>query len=194
MGALAGALSVLVFTAIHHLLIIPIWFALPAMLVAGVLCGACLAWSYFLVVRGRTIRTWLQYNALYLGVLVALSLTSLLVFEPVTTIAVLLQRREPPSELVVRALPVTVLFTLATAVLLSALYHPGWRGAGAILVTTSVIVVFLGLNLSVMGLVSVPRSALYLVAELLLLILALGLVYSTAVVALGQSRFYNSSP
>jgi hypothetical protein len=164
------------------------------MLVAGILCGTCLAWSYFLVVRRRTVRTWLQYNALYLGVLVALGVSSLLVFEPVTTIAVLLQRRAPPSELIVRALPVTVIFTLATAALLSALYRPGWRGAGAILATTAVIVVFLGLNLSVMGLVSVPRSAFYLVAELVFLILALGLAYIAAVVALGRSHSYNSSP
>jgi hypothetical protein len=43
-------------------------------------------------------------------------------------------------------------------VLLTVLYRPGWRGAGAILVTTVVVVLFLGLNISILGLVFVPKE------------------------------------
>src|SRR5262245_56624016 len=50
-GALAGAFAALVFTIVHQIVISPIWFALPAMLAAGALCGTCIAWSYLSVVR-----------------------------------------------------------------------------------------------------------------------------------------------
>ena len=49
LGAFAGAFSALVFTVVHQVLISSIWFALPAMLGAGAVCGACIAWSYRLV-------------------------------------------------------------------------------------------------------------------------------------------------
>ena len=103
------------------------------MLIAGVLCGMCLAWSYVLVVATPTARSWLQYNLFYLIMFVALGITSQAAFKPVTTIAALLKTNEPPRELIGRALPLTRLFTLATAAMLSIRYRPGWRGAGGIL-------------------------------------------------------------
>ena len=39
-GALGGAIAALVFTWVHQWMISSIWFAFPAMLVAGVACGA----------------------------------------------------------------------------------------------------------------------------------------------------------
>jgi hypothetical protein len=189
MGTVAGVLSTLAFTILHQVLIVPIWFALPAMLGAGALCGACLAWSYALVVHRRTIGTWLQYNAAYLAIIVALGLTSLAVFEPVTTIEALLQSKQPPRELIGRALPVTGAFTLVAVALLGGLYRPGWRGAAGILVTAVVIVVLLGLNISALGLVAIPRSAVGVVAEVLALLLVLGAVYAAGVAGLARSRF-----
>jgi hypothetical protein len=188
-GALAGALAAFGFTALHQLLINPIWFALPAMLVAGAICGICLSWSYTLVVSTFAVRTWLQYNLFYLVMFIALGLTSLVAFEPVTTIAALLQTNEPPRALMGRALPVTGLFILGTAVLLSLVYRPGWRGAGGLLVTSTVLVVMLGLNISILGLVEVPRAALGVLGEVLLLLLALGAIYSGVVVLLYRVRF-----
>lgn len=47
----------------------------------------------------------------------------------------------------------------------------------AIILTSSVLVLFLGLNVSLMGLVFLPTDSLYLVAENFGLIFALGLVY-----------------
>jgi hypothetical protein len=188
-GGIAGAASTLVFTTVHQFLISPIWFAFPAMLVAGALCGTSLAWSYALVVRTPTIGSWVNYNSLYLAVLVALGLTSLAVFDPVTTIAALLAAKEPPRQLIGRALPVTVVFTVATAALLSGIYRPGWRGAGGIFVTAVVIILFLGLNISTLGLVGIPRAALGVIAEVLILLLVLCTVYVALVVALGRTRF-----
>jgi hypothetical protein len=188
-GAVAGAVAALVFTAVHQLLINPIWFALPAMLVAGAICGTCLAWSYTLVVPTSTVRSWLGYNSLYLVMIVALGLTSLIAFEPVTTIAALLQTNEPPRALIGSALPVSGLFTLATAALLSAAYRPGWRGAGGLLVTTGVLVLVLGLNISILGLVGVPRGALGVLVEVLALLMTLSGVYVGVVVVLNRARF-----
>ena len=188
-GGLAGAISVLGFTALHQLLINPIWFALPAMLVAGAICGLCLAWSYSLVVPTFAVRTWLQYNLVYLVMFVALGLTSMAAFEPVTSIAALLQTNEPPRALIGRALPVTGLFTLATAALLSLVYRPGWRGAGGLLVTAAVLVVVLGLNISILGLVEARDAALGVLAEVLALLVALGGSYSCVVMLLNRSRF-----
>jgi hypothetical protein len=188
-GALAGALSALVFTAIHQWLINPIWFALPVMILAGGLCGMCLAWSYALVIHTPTVGSWLRYNLLFLVMFVVLGLTSLIAFEPVTTIAALLQTNEPPRQLIGHALPVTGLFTLATAALLSLLYRPRWPGVGAILVTTVVLILFLGLNISVLGLVAVPRSAQGVLAEVFALLLALSGIYAAGVVVLRRSRW-----
>lgn len=188
-GALAGAIAALGFTALHQLLINPIWFALPAMLVAGAICGTCLAWSYTLVVSATAVGPWLRYNLCYLAMFVALGLASLVAFEPMTTIAALLQSKEPPRALIGRALPFSGLFTLATAVVLSLVYRPGWKGAAGLLLTAAVLVVILGLNISILGLVAVPRAALGVLGEVFVLLVALGGIYAGVVVLLNRARF-----
>ena len=190
-GALAGAFSAFVFTAVHQLLISSIWFAFPIMLLAGALCGACIAWSYTLVTATPTARRWLEYNLYYLVMFVALGITSLAASQPVTTIAALLAANAPPRELIDRALPVTGLFTLAVAILLIIRYRPGWRGACGVFVTTAVLVVFLGLNISILGLVAVPRSELGVLLDVLVLLVAMIGVYAAAVTALGRSRLWS---
>jgi hypothetical protein len=51
------------------------------------------------------------------------------------------------------AMPMTVGFTLAIAIVLNLIYGCSWRGFGVLLLTSSVLVLFLGLNVSVIGLV-----------------------------------------
>ncbi len=188
-GAIAGVLSTLLFTVVHQLLISPIWFAIFAMLLAGAVCGACLAWSYAVVVRHPSVRTWMQYNALYVLVLMALGLSSVLAFTPVTTIAELLKSSEPPRALIAQAFPVTGVFTAVSTGGLLALYRPGWRGAGAILMTTLAIVLVLGMNISILGLVVVPRSSFYVIGEVFALIVALALAYASTMAYLCRSAF-----
>jgi hypothetical protein len=187
-GAIAGALSTLAFTALHQLLISSIWFALPAMLAAGAFCGACLAWSYALVALAPSVGGWLRYNVLYLLLLVALGITSLVVFEPVTTIQALLQSGEPPRELIGLALPMTGIFIVVAAATLSAIYRAGWARSASILVTTTAVVLLLGLNISVLGLVDVTRDALSALGEVLVLLLSLAGVYAAVVVGFARSR------
>lgn len=186
-GALAGALSAVVFCAVHQLLISPIWFATVAMLVAGAVSGACIAWSYALGVGNQTVQSWIRYNMLYVAVLIALGVVSLLVFDPVTTIPELLKSNEPPRALIGQALPITVLFTLGSAGLLTLSHRPGWLGGFAILVTTLVIVLFLGMNISILGLVSVPKSSLYVIGEVVALIVCLALVYAGSMFCIWRS-------
>ena len=177
-GALAGALSAVSFALIHQLFINNIWFSAVIMMIVGAVCGFCLAGSYAFLITKPSVASWIRYNGLFVAMLVLLGLASVLVFDPVTTIAALLQSDGPPGELIGQALPMTAAFTLATAIVLSLVFRRGWRGFAVLLLTSTALVAFLGLNVSLIGLVAIPRSALYLVLELFGLIFALGFVYT----------------
>lgn len=114
---------------------------------------------------------------LYVFMFALLGAASVFVYEPVTTIAALIEANEPPNQLFGQALPMTIVFTLGTSILVSLLYGRRWKHFGAILMTCSVLVMLLGLNVSVIGLVFIPSGSIYLVAELFGLILAINLVY-----------------
>jgi hypothetical protein len=183
-GAMAGALSAFAFAIIHHVFISDIWFSLMIMMVAAAVCGVFVGLSYGLLVEAPSTGSWLRYNMVYVAMFVLLGAASVLVYEPVTTIAALVAANEPPGELIRQAMPMTVLFTLATAALVSLLYGRSWSRFGAILLTCTVLVLALGLNVSVIGLVYIPRGSLYLVAELFGLILAINVVYVAVFMAL----------
>jgi hypothetical protein len=167
-----------------------VWFAIVATLAAGAVCGACFAWSDVLSIKNQTVRSWIQYNALYVGILVGLGIISLVMFEPVTTIPILLQSNDPPRALIAQALPVTALFTAGSAALRTVLDRPGWQGAGAIVLTAVLMVMALGLNSSILGLVAVPKTLLYVLAEVCALILTLALVYAGSMGFVWRHRFW----
>jgi hypothetical protein len=187
-GALAGAFSVVAFTIIHDLFISDIWYMLMLMIVAGVLCGLCLGWTYALLFPKPSAGSWLGYNLIYLVMFVLLGIASVLVFEPITTAAAVSAVDEPPGELIAQAMPMTALFTLAVAALVSWRFGRKWTHYAAILLTCVVLVLLLGLNVSIIGLVAFPSSSLYLVAELFGLILALNAVYVITFMALERKR------
>ena len=183
-GAAAGAASAFTFAIIHHLFISNIWFSLIFMMVAGAVCGLCVGWSYGLLVEAPSMGSWMRYNLLYVAMFLLLGAASVLAYEPVTTIAALVAADEPPGDLIGQALPMTAVFTLAAAVLVSLLYGRSWARFGAILLTCMVLVLLLGLNISTIGLVDIPRGSFYLVMELFGLILAINVVYVAAFIAL----------
>ena len=183
-GAAAGAVSAFVFAIIHDLFISDIWFSLIALVAAGAVCGLCLGWSYALLVAAPSLGGWLGYNLLYLAMFLLLGAASVLVYEPVTTLSAVIAANAPPDELIRQAMPMTAAFTLGTALLVSLLYPKSWRRLGAILLTCTVLVLLLGLNVSAIGLVDMPRSSLYLILELFGLIVALIGVYAVVFVAL----------
>lgn len=188
-GAIAGAASTLVFTIVHHIFISNIWFSFPLMLVAGILCGLGIAWSYGHLVKQPSVRSWLGYNLVYVLMLMLLGVASAVMFQPVVSMAALMQANGPPDALIAQALPMTLLFTVASAIGISLLYGRSRRQLGTILLATTVLVLFLGLNISALGLVSIPRGSLYLVAEFLGLVVLLAIVYAVVFVALARPRF-----
>jgi hypothetical protein len=192
-GALAGAVSAFVFTVIHDIIISDIWFSLAIMLVAGALCGACLGWNYSLLVDAPLLRSWLAYNLLYDAMFVLLGIVSVLLFEPATTMAAVVSANGPPDELIGQAMPITIVFTLMTAICISLIYGFSWRRFGVILLTSGVLVLLLGLNVSVIGLVSIPRGSWYLVLEMFALILALNAMYVIVFVGLERKTTFHLS-
>lgn len=186
-------MSTVGFTAIHDLFISDIWVTLPIMAVAGALCGLCIAWSYGLVCEQPSIAGWLGYNLVYVTMLGLLGATSIAVFEPITTLAAVIAANETPTELISTAMPMTIVFALLAAGTLSGLYGRRWSQHAAILVTVVVVVLFLGLNVSAIGLVDIPTDATALVAAMFGLILVLALLYAAVFLALERQVLRRSN-
>jgi hypothetical protein len=163
-GALAGALTAFVFAALHHLLISDIWFAAMLMVAAGALSGASLGWSYQVLSPRRSLRGWLAYNALYLGLFALLGVVSLLIYEPIATTAALAASPDALRVLIRRTLPLTVGFTLASAAIIVMLYGRSLATSLAALATCTILTLFLGHNVAVIGLVEMAGDATYLTA------------------------------
>ena len=183
-GSIAGAVSALLFTAVHDVLISDIWFSVVPMVISGAVCGLCVAWSYARVTESPSVRSWTGFNLVYVCMFGVLGAISVAIFEPKTTVAALIAANEAPTELILDAAPLTIAFTLAAAVVL------GWRHArrpgdyGIILLTTGVLVVLLGLNVSVLGFVAIPLGAVYLVLEMFGLIAVINILYVLGFAAL----------
>ena len=102
-GVLSGVVVVLAFTVAHDLWISDIWFNVGPMVFAGALCGFAITWSYRSVVAMHSPGSWLAYNGLFVGEMIALGAVSLLVLQPRWTMAELLvaddafERLLPPS-------------------------------------------------------------------------------------------------
>jgi len=192
-GAIAGAVSVLIFTWIHDLFISDIWSMLVVMLVAAAVCGLCVGWSYGRLVASPSLKSWLVYNLVYDAMFLLLGVVSVLIFEPVTTIAALSASNGPPDKLILQAMPLTAVFTLLAAVLIVILYGRAWRQFPAVLLTCAVLVLLLGLNVSVLGFVTIPRGSFYLVMEFFGLILLLNAAFVLAFIFLEQKRLFQST-
>ena len=190
-GILAGAISAYCFALIHGFFISNIMFSLPVLLVAGAICGLCLGWTYGLLFEAPSIHTWLQYNALYVGMFILIGCVSVLVYEPVTTLAAVMASNSPPDYLFKMALPVTIVSTILMAAIIGRLYARSLAHYAAVLLTCAVLVILLGLNVSVIGLISIPHSSVYLIGELAGLILALNLVFAIVFVGLEWKYFHS---
>jgi hypothetical protein len=83
----------------------------------------------------------------------------------------------PPTELIDQAMPMTIGFTLGMAALITLLYGRSIAKFFAVLLTCTVLVALLGLNVSAIGLVDIPSGSLVVIAELFGLIVVLNAVY-----------------
>jgi hypothetical protein len=188
-GTAGGLISVLAFAVVHQILISDIWFSIVPMGIAGAVCGASIAWSYHAMFRPASMWSWLRYNMTYVGSLVLLSVVSVVVFEPVTTMAEVLALNDAPRELIASSMPLSIGFTVATIILLSVLYGSRPVHYLAIAVTTVLLIALLGLNVAVVGLVEIPSSGLFLIIEMFALIVVLDLVYVAAVLLIERRTF-----
>ena len=183
-GAVAGAASTFIFIIIHDLLISNIWSMTVIMLIVGALCGACISWSYGLLVERPSWQSWLVYNLIYVGILILLGLVSVLLFEPITTIAAVSAAGGLPMDLLGQAMPMTAVFTLFVSIVITLGYGRSWVKFSAVLLTSILLVLLLGHNVFILGLVDIPQGALYLVLEMFGLIIVLNVVYLIAFLAL----------
>ena len=188
-GAIAGAIAALMFTVLHHVFISDIWFSTPIMLVSGAGCGLCLGWSYRSSVTAPGIKSWLAYNLVYIGMFGVLGAVSVAIFDPITTVEALIEANESPNELIGKALPLTVGFTLITAAIMTLIFKRAVSGFLPSLITCSLLVITLGLNVSIIGLVSIPRGSLNLIVELFALILVLGVLFAVTFIAQERQVF-----
>jgi len=115
------------------------------------------------------------------------------VYEPVTTLAAVMASDAPPDYLFQQAAPMTIITTLVMAAIIGRLYGRRLVDYAVILLTSAVLVLLLGLNISVIGLISIPRSSVYLIGELAGLILALNVVFAVVFAGLEVKTFFNGA-
>ncbi len=177
---MAGAMSALVFTWVHQLTISNIWFMIVPMLIAGALSGLCIAWSFHQVVVRQSTATWLAYNGALLVMFGVLAVASILLLEPVTTIAEVSAANGPVDHLIVKALPVTALVAVLTTATIGQVVAQRWTDYLRLLLTVVVLMVLVGLNISVLGLVDFGEASLLPVVKFLALVVLLDAVYAMA--------------
>lgn len=192
-AAVAGVLATIAFTVLHQMISSNIWFTLPVMAPIGAFCGITLYWSFTQLSVPREPRSWFVYHAVHLGVLSALGLTSILVFEPVTTVAALIAANEAPRELTTQALPLIAPFTVLWAAVFSAAWTATWRARAVMLLNCTLLMAALGLNIAILGLVEIPLSAANLVVRLFVMTSALILGFAAIFYALDRHAFDSGS-
>jgi hypothetical protein len=179
-GAAAGMISTVAFTWLHQLTISNIWFAILPMLVAGALCGACLAWSYGVLFPRRSPASWFLYNVMYVGFFIMLGMLSMVMYEPITSVGEILAGGRPASELFAAAMPLTIAFTIGTALVVSAIWGRTLPQFAVVLLTCVVLVGFLGMNISILGLVRMTSEGWMLMAQFFGLVFALAIAFAVA--------------
>lgn len=183
-GVLAGVISALAFTALHQQVISNIWDMAIIMAVAGGVSGLCLAWTYGRFVVRPSVGSWVRYNLTYLGLFALIPPISVLMFDPVITVVEASNSDGPLTDLLVEAAPLTVVSMLGIATIVTLLFGSLRRDFGPTLVTSIVLMLFLGLNLTIMGLVDFSGGDLGVVAGFMALIAFIVAVFVTAFTAL----------
>jgi hypothetical protein len=185
-GAVAGAIATLIFTWIHELMISNIWNTLSFMLLAGALCGILIAWSYFMLVKEVRMISWLMYNLIFFLMFILLGVLSVFLFDPVTTVAELIVQNKAPTHLLSKVTPLLIVFLFGMTLIIGIFFKANWKQYLAVLITCFVLIIFLGTNVAIIGLVDIPTTSFYLVLNFFLLQLALAVVYAVSFWVLAQ--------
>ncbi|MEJ2613651.1 MAG: hypothetical protein P8Z35_01715 [Ignavibacteriaceae bacterium] len=89
-----------------------------------------------------------------------------------------MQTKTRPDELIKKALPLSEIFIVSFSIIMGFLFGKKIIDYILILITNSVLMIFLGLNVSIIGLVKIPSDFFYLVFELFALIITIFAVYA----------------
>lgn len=159
LGALNGAVVVLVFTFFHNVYIVDISWNIGPMLFSGALCGLSVVWSYRRAVAEHSTGAWFLYTGLYAAEMIALGVVSLAVLRPRFTMAEAMVMDDAMAELVPPSVPLMV-GVIVVGTILFWLYYGRRRAALVPILVTQVLLVFLlGHQLAFLGLVE-PSSTL----------------------------------
>lgn len=190
-GGIAGAFSALAFTILHDFMISSIWFMLIPMLIAGAMSGAAISWSYNLLVLHPNARSWVRYNLIMVILLYLMTPISLWLYEPVITIPELISSPDGlPDNLVKIITPFAMLYTLAMAAIITFLHGRRWEYIYAALLTSTILMFLLGLNIAPFGLVYLSSGWQRLMLEQIGLIMALNIVFALGYWWLASLRYF----
>ena len=159
------------------------------MLLAGALCGYCVAWSYRKGVTDHSTTTWFRYGGLYAIEMIALGAVSLAVFQPRFTMADLMVADDAFERLIPPSMPLMIGAMVVGAVLVW-LYCGRRQAAFASILVTQVLLVFLiGHQFAFLGLVESSSALLVVFGEFALFTLSIttmfcfGVMWSTMALA-----------
>jgi hypothetical protein len=183
-------LTVLGFAVIHDILIVDIWFNIGPMVVAGAACGLCVAWSYDQAITDHSTRRWFAYNASCATLIVALGAASFLALDPQFTMAELMVADDALGKVIPPAVPLMIAATLVGTLILWVLFSRTRAAVIPILVTQILLVLLVGHNLAILGLVEMSSDVLRFFGEFVALtaFLAVGFAGGTALIASARSR------
>ena len=160
--------SMAAFAVVHYLTISDIWFSLPIMAPLGAVVGAMLAWTFRVMGGPGRVGRWLAYCSCHLAVLISLGVVSLLVYEPVSNMRLLtgVLGIQEADRLVGEALPLLAVFTVVGSVAVTAIFGRAKWHVIPNLVTTALVMAFLGSNVVIIGLIELDTSATPALIEL----------------------------
>jgi hypothetical protein len=180
LGAAAGTVTTVLFIALHGALISTIWAMVVPMAISGGLCGLSIAWSYKKVADPSSMPHRFALNAAYLATLLALGVVSVALYEPEWALAELIVENPLLGDLFSRVVPLMVVYAIGASLAVWAAFGRVRSSLLPILVSEVLLVVLLGNNVAIIGLVDIPAGSWYLVVEMLGLVAFLGITYSVA--------------
>lgn len=177
LGVVTGVVVVFGFTIFHNLVIADIWFNIGPMLIAGAVCGFCVAWSYRRAVVGHSTGAWFRYAGLYTVEMIVLGAVSVAVLQPRFTMAELLVADNDMELLMPQSVPLMV-GTMVVGTVLFWLYYDRRKAAFFPILVTQVLLVFLlGHQLAFLGLVESSSTLIVAFGEFALIVVGITVTF-----------------
>ncbi|MGI9584135.1 MAG: hypothetical protein ACR2N7_00925 [Acidimicrobiia bacterium] len=185
-GAVGGVVTTAAFIVLHQLLISNIGEMFMPMAISGAACGAAISWSYAKLGRPDSTAMWFGLNGAYLATLLILGLASLIVFTPQWTFAELNVDDAPIGDLFSQAAPLMFVFSIVGAAVVFWSFGASRPSFFPILLAETLLVLLLGHNVAIIGLVELTSEGWSLVWLMLGLVAFFGVVFATVTRLIGK--------